>query len=187
MRMRNSLTHATHTFFQNNGFLYVQLPIITTTDAEGFSQKFIVATLSEKPAEIEGVTLEGLKVAIKEKSKLVEELKRSDSNKEAVAAALRDLRKTNELAKQLESKEKLRPSVEKGDETNSSKDFFSCQTYLTVSGRLHLQSYACSLGNVYSFGPRFRAERYQSVKNVAEMWVVELEMAFSELEVRKIC
>ena len=181
MRMRNSLTHATHTFFQNNGFLYVQMPIITTTDAEGFSQKFIVTTVSGKSAEMEGVSLEGLKAAVKEKTKLVEELKRSDSNKEALAAAIQDLRKTNEFANQLESREKLRPN--KGDDANFSKDFFSCQTYLTVSGRLHLQSYACSLGNVYSFGPRFRAERYQSMKHVAEMWMVELEMAFSELKV----
>ncbi|RVW34389.1 hypothetical protein VitviT2T_010441 [Vitis vinifera] len=195
MRMRDALTHATHNFFRNNEFLYVQVPIITTTDAEGFSERFIVTTLLGKSAEkvepksvheIEGVSLEALKAAIKEKSNLVEELKRSDSNKEALVAALWDLRKTNELAQQLESREKLHPgaSLNKADEINFSKDFFSRETYLTVSGRLHLQSYACSLGNVYSFGPRFRAE---SMKHVAEMWMVELEMAFSQLEDAMTC
>ncbi|KAL6339400.1 hypothetical protein AAG906_032931 [Vitis piasezkii] len=195
MRMRDALTHATHNFFRNNEFLYVQVPIITTTDAEGFSERFIVTTLLGKSAEkvepksvheIEGVSLEALKAAIKEKSNLVEELKRSDSNKEALVAALRDLRKTNELAQQLESREKLHPgaSLNKADEIDFSKDFFSRETYLTVSGRLHLQSYACSLGNVYSFGPRFRAE---SMKHVAEMWMVELEMAFSQLEDAMTC
>ncbi|KAJ9697480.1 hypothetical protein PVL29_009342 [Vitis rotundifolia] len=198
MRMRDALTHATHNFFQNNGFLYVQVPIITTTDAEGFSETFIVTTLLGKSAEkvepkyvheIEGVSLEALKAAIKEKSNLVEELKRSDSNKEALVAALRDLRKTNELAQQLESREELHPgaSLNKADEINFSEDFFSRQAYLTVSGRLHLQSYACSLGNVYSFGPRFRAERHESMKHVAEMWMVELEMAFSQLEDAMTC
>ncbi|KAJ0112518.1 hypothetical protein Patl1_01496 [Pistacia atlantica] len=191
MRIRSSLSFATHTFFQNNGFLYVQVPIITTTDAEGFSEKFQVTTLLEKAdkeepkaaEEIEGVSLDNIKAAIKEKSNQVEELKRSESNKEALAAALQDLRKTNELASQLEAKEKTQPAPSiKTDKINISEDFFSRQTYLTVSGRLHLESYACALGKVYSFGPRFRAEKKESSKQVAEMWMVEAEIAFSQLE-----
>ena len=87
MWMRNALTHATHTFFQNNGFLSIQVPIITTIDVEGFNKSFIVRMLLSKWAakveanyvhEIEGVSLEALKATIKEKSKLIEELKRSD-------------------------------------------------------------------------------------------------------------
>lgn len=62
-------------------------------------------------------------------------------------------------------------------------DYFSCQAFLTVSGRLHLESYACALGNVYSFGPRFKAQTIHSTRHVSEMWMVEAEMAFSELEV----
>lgn len=191
-RIRNALTFATHTFFQDHGFLYVQVPVVTTTDSEGFSEKFQVTTLFSKTEkqqpkttkDIEGVNLEILKGAIKEKRNIVDELKRSESNREALIAALLDLRKTNELASQLESKEKLKqaPSI-KTDEVDFSEDFFSCQTYLTVSGHLHLESYACALGNVYSFGPRFRAEKKVSTKHVAEMWMVEIEIGFSQLEV----
>ncbi|KAK0588758.1 hypothetical protein LWI29_005077 [Acer saccharum] len=182
MRIRNALTFASHTFFQNNGFLYVQVPVITTTDSEGCSEKFHVTTLIDRAdkedpntASVEGVSLDAIKSAIKEKSNLIEELKRSDSNKEALFAAEQDIRKTNELASQLEARQKSK-------KLNTREDFFSCQAYLTVSGRLHLESYACALGNVYSFGPRFRAEKSQSPKCVAEMWMVEVEMAFSQLE-----
>lgn len=192
MRIRSSLTHATHTFFQKHGFLYVQVPVITTTDSEGFSEKFQVTTLFDKreqegpktAKDIEGVNLDILKASIKEKSNKVEELKRSESNREALIAAVQDLRKTNELVSHLESRDKLlqAPSV-KTDKVNFSEDFFSRQTYLTVSGRLHLESYACALGNVYSFGPRFRAEKKESSKHAAEMLMVETEIAFSQLEV----
>lgn len=192
IRIRSSLTFATHTFFQNNGFLCVQVPIITTTDAEGFSEKFQVTTLLEKAdkegtnaaKEIEGVSLDNIKTAIKEKSHQVEQLKRSESNKEALVAALQDLKKTNELASKLEAREKTKPAPSiKTGKINISEDFFSRQIYLTVSGRLHLESYACALGNVYSFGPRFRAEKKESAKQGAEMWMVEAEIAFSLLEV----
>ncbi|KAK4847182.1 hypothetical protein QYF36_026689 [Acer negundo] len=179
LRIRNALTFASHTFFQNNGFLYVQVPVITSTDSEGCSEKFQVTKLIDKAdpntASVEGVSLDVIKSAIKEKSNLIEELKRSDSNKEALFAAEQDIRKTNELASQLEARQKSK-------KLNTYEDFFSCQAYLTVSGRLHLESYACALGNVYSFGPRFRAEKSQSPKCVAEMWMVEVEMAFSQLE-----
>lgn len=193
-RIRSALDFATHTFFQNRGFLHVQVPIITTTDSEGFSEKFQVTTLlgrtSKKEEQFVGVSdadcvsLETVKAAIEEKSSRVEQLKRSDSNREALAIAIQDLRKTNELAQQIEAREKSKPvTAVKPDLVNFNEDFFGRQSYLTVSGRLHLESYACSLGHVYSFGPRFRADKTVSAKHVAEMWTVEVEMAFSELEV----
>ncbi|XP_059660047.1 asparagine--tRNA ligase, cytoplasmic 2-like [Cornus florida] len=191
MRIRNTMTQATHTFFQNHGFLYVQVPIITSIDSEGFSEKFQVTTLFGEETKWErnamdetaGVSLEVVKASIEEKRKQVEELKRSESNKEALVAALQDLSRTNELALQLEAREKSKPGASlKTDEGDYSENFFSGCTYLTVSGRLHLESYACALGNVYSFGPRFRARKSESKKIVAEMWMVELEMAFSQLE-----
>lgn len=194
MRIRSALTFATQTFFQNHEFLCVQVPIITITDSEGFSEKFQVTTLLEKAEKMEepnaidnfeGVNLEVVKAAAREKSNVVEELKRTESNREALAAAVHDLRKTNELAAQLEAREnsKSKTSSIKTDKVKLSEDFFSRQAYLTVSGRLHLESYACALGNVYSFGPRFRASKAESSKQVAEMWMVEMEMAFSELKV----
>ncbi|GMI66352.1 SYNTHETASE C2, ASPARAGINYL-TRNA SYNTHETASE 2, asparaginyl-tRNA synthetase 2 [Hibiscus trionum] len=191
-RIRSALDFATHTFFQNHGFLHVQVPIITTTDPEGFSEKFQVTTLlgetSKKEASIgvsdsDGVSLETVKAAIKEKSSLVEQLKRSDSNREALAAAIQDLRKSNELAQQVETREKSKPvTAVKPDLVNFNADFFGRQSYLTVSGRIHLESYACALGHVYSFGPRFQADKRVSAKHVAEMWTAEAEMAFTQLE-----
>ncbi|KAF7825872.1 asparagine--tRNA ligase, cytoplasmic 2 [Senna tora] len=191
MRIRSSLSFATHSFFEHHGFLDVQVPIITTSDCEGLGKLFRVTTLDQKADkeklntihEIEGISLETLKAAAKEKSNLVEILKRSDSNREAQIAAIKDLKKTNELISQLEAKGKTKPATSlKADKVDSSEDFFSCQTYLTISGHLHLESYACALGNVYSFGPRFQADKTDSAKQAAEMWMVEVEMAFAQLE-----
>ncbi|WOG85995.1 hypothetical protein DCAR_0105189 [Daucus carota subsp. sativus] len=193
MRIRNALSHATRTFFHNNRFLNVEVPIITATDSEGSSEKFYVTTLSGHQTKMKNpismddaasVTLRSVKASIAEKHRQVEELMRTGSNKEAVAAALQDIRKTDDLAHQLEARERLRAdhANAKTNEPNVSNDFFPCETYSTVSGRLHLESYACALGNVYSFGPRFRAERSESKKSLPEMSMVELEMAFSQLE-----
>ncbi|CAL5195422.1 unnamed protein product [Lathyrus oleraceus] len=192
MRVRSALSFATHSFFKDHAFFDVQVPTITTTDTEGFSNMFQVTTTGNQKAdkeklstiyETEGVNLETMKEAVKEKSKLVETLKRSESNKEALAAAIQDLHKTNELALQLEGREKKKFGTSlKHDRVDSSEDFFSTKTYLTVSGRLHLESFASALGNVYSFGPRFQADKTDSAKHAAEMWMVEAEMAFAELK-----
>ncbi|KAL8106547.1 hypothetical protein AgCh_023347 [Apium graveolens] len=191
MRIRNALSHATHTFLQNKGFLNIYVPIITPTDSEGSSEKFHVTTLLEhqtKEEEIismddtEGVDLQSVKASVAEKSRQVDEHLRT-GNGEAYAAALEDLRKTDDLALQLEAREKSKANHTSVETDNKfSEDFFSCETYLTVSGRLHLESYACALGDVYSFGPRFHAERSESKKFLPEMSMVEVEMAFSQLE-----
>lgn len=62
-----------------------------------------------------------------------------------------------------------------------SKDFFHKPAYLTVSGQLQVESFACSLGKVYTFGPTFRAENSNTPRHLAEFWMVEPEMAFFEL------
>ena len=61
------------------------------------------------------------------------------------------------------------------------KDFFGRRTYLTVSGQLEVEPYCCSLGNVYTFGPTFRAENSNTPRHLAEFWMVEPEMAFCDL------
>jgi asparaginyl-tRNA synthetase len=61
------------------------------------------------------------------------------------------------------------------------KDFFGKPAYLTVSGQLQVESFACSLGNVYTFGPTFRAENSNTPRHLAEFWMVEPEMAFYDL------
>ncbi|MBR4741910.1 MAG: asparagine--tRNA ligase [Desulfovibrio sp.] len=60
-------------------------------------------------------------------------------------------------------------------------DFFSKQCNLTVSGQLEAETLACALGRVYTFGPTFRAENSNTPRHAAEFWMVEPEVAFSDL------
>ena len=61
------------------------------------------------------------------------------------------------------------------------KDFFGQESYLTVSGQLNAEAYACALSKVYTFGPTFRAENSNTSRHLAEFWMVEPEMAFADL------
>ncbi len=63
-----------------------------------------------------------------------------------------------------------------------SRDFFEVPANLTVSGQLEAEIYALALGDVYTFGPTFRAENSNTTRHLAEFWMVEPEMAFCELE-----
>ena len=72
------------------------------------------------------------------------------------------------------------PRNDKG-EIDYSKDFFGRPTFLTVSGQLEAEIYACALGKVYTFGPTFRAENSNTARHLAEFWMIEPEMAFFEL------
>ncbi len=62
-----------------------------------------------------------------------------------------------------------------------SQDFFGKQAALTVSGQLSAECLACAIGNVYTFGPTFRAENSNTARHAAEFWMVEPEMAFADL------
>lgn len=62
-------------------------------------------------------------------------------------------------------------TTRKPDSQPDIKDFFNKPAFLTVSGQLSAESYACSLANVYSFGPTFRAENSNTTKHLAEFWV----------------
>lgn len=61
-------------------------------------------------------------------------------------------------------------------------DFFSKPTYLTVSGQLNGETLACALGDIYTFGPTFRAENSNTSRHLAEFWMIEPEMAFADLD-----
>ena len=63
-----------------------------------------------------------------------------------------------------------------------SSDFFSKKTHLTVSGQLEAELGALGLGNVYTFGPTFRAENSNTSRHLAEFWMVEPEVAFADLK-----
>ena len=62
------------------------------------------------------------------------------------------------------------------------QDFFGKETFLTVSGQLNVETYACALSNVYTFGPTFRAENSNTTRHLAEFWMIEPEVAFAELK-----
>ena len=70
----------------------------------------------------------------------------------------------------------------KNDRTDFSEDFFGKRAYLTVSGQLEAEFLAMSLGNVYTFGPTFRAENSNTTRHLSEFWMIEPEMAFADLE-----
>ncbi len=61
------------------------------------------------------------------------------------------------------------------------QDFFGKETNLTVSGQLEAETYAMSLGKVYTFGPTFRAENSNTSRHLAEFWMIEPEVAFMDL------
>ncbi|MDB6081877.1 MAG: asnS [Chlamydiia bacterium] len=127
-RVRNALAFATHRFFQERGFLYVNTPIITGSDCEGAGEMFQVTTL--------------------------------DMNNP--------------------------PKTDKGV-VDTTKDFFAKPTYLTVSGQLAGETYACGLSDVYTFGPTFRAENSNTSRHLAEFWMIEPEMAFADLNDNMEC
>ena len=121
-RVRSVAAHAIHTFFQEQGFVYVHTPLITGSDCEGAGEMFRVTTMD-----------------------------------------LNDL-----------------PRTEDGKVDNS-QDFFGKETSLTVSGQLNAESFAMAFGDVYTFGPTFRAENSNTQRHAAEFWMIEPEMAFADL------
>lgn len=73
------------------------------------------------------------------------------------------------------------PKTEDG-KTDFSEDFFGKSTNLTVSGQLNAENFAMAFGDVYTFGPTFRAENSNTQRHAAEFWMIEPEMAFSDLD-----
>lgn len=122
MRVRLVLSFAIHKYFQENGFFYVNTPIITGSDAEGAGEMFRVTTLDAK-----------------------------------------------------------NPPLNENGSVQYSEDFFGKETNLTVSGQLEAETFAMSLGKVYTFGPTFRAENSNTSRHLAEFWMVEPEVAFLDL------
>ncbi len=74
------------------------------------------------------------------------------------------------------------PRLPNSSEIDYSKDFFGKPAHLTVSGQLEGEFLALSLGNIYTFGPTFRAENSNTARHLAEFWMMEPEIAFADLE-----
>ncbi|NXD83479.1 SYNM protein, partial [Halcyon senegalensis] len=114
LRIRSEATAAIHSFFQDNGYVHIHTPIITSNDCEGAGELF-----------------------------------------------------------QIEVSWFSRQSAEK-------THFFNVPAFLTVSGQLHLEVMAGAFTRVFTFGPTFRAENSQSRRHLAEFYMVEAELSFTE-------
>ncbi|MFA6527105.1 MAG: asparagine--tRNA ligase [Candidatus Babeliales bacterium] len=121
-RVRSALAFATHTFFQQRGFLYVHTPIVTAADCEGAGEMFRVTTLPEN-----------------------------------------------------------NPPLKQDKTVDTAQDFFGRSAFLTVSGQLNGEAYACAVSDIYTFGPTFRAENSNTSRHLAEFWMIEPEMAFADI------
>lgn len=158
-RVRNALARATHQFFQERGFLYLHAPIITSHDCEGAGEMFGVTTLLAKaeadaalprpsPEDLavhEGRVAKGeasvaeLKAAEKPDNK---KIKKEEKNLEKTRAALRDVRCQMAAVGGL-------PRDPDSGQIDFSKDFFSRPSYLSVSGQLDAEIYACAMTSVF--------------------------------------
>lgn len=79
--------------------------------------------------------------------------------------------------------EMFRVVTMEGEKVRTGKEeFFGRPTYLTVSGQLEGETFACALSDIYTFGPTFRAENSNTSRHAAEFWMIEPEMAFCDLE-----
>ncbi|KAM3400858.1 hypothetical protein ACQJBY_005597 [Aegilops geniculata] len=193
-RIRHQLAYATHSFFDENGFLYIHTPIITTSDCEGAGEMFQVTALfsqtekvekelKENPAPSEA-DVEAAKLVVKEKGDAVAQLKAAKASKQEITAAVSMLTKAKENVLRVEERSKLKPGLPLKDDGKIAfeNDFFKRQAFLTVSGQLQVETYACALSNVYTFGPTFRAENSHTSRHLAEFWMVEPEIAFANLQ-----
>jgi len=194
-RVRSTLAGGIHEFFQEKaGFVYVQTPLITASDCEGAGEMFRVTTLDlddvtslptiqkESDKTSESVELTGeqkaqLEEKIKAKGDEIRRLKEEGISKDDLAPHITEL---------LAIKDELaNPSSENDNKASVgvdySEDFFGKPAYLTVSGQLGGETHACALGDIYTFGPTFRAENSQTARHLAEFHMVEPEMAFADL------
>ena len=68
------------------------------------------------------------------------------------------------------------------DNTEFENDFFGKESFLTVTGQLHVEAFAMAFRDVYTFGPAFRAENSNTSRHASEFWMIEPEIAFADLE-----
>lgn len=75
-----------------------------------------------------------------------------------------------------------KPPLDENGHVDHKQDFFGKETNLTVSGQLEGETYALALGEIYTFGPTFRAENSNTARHLAEFWMIEPEMAFYDIQ-----
>lgn len=168
MRIRHSMAYATHTFFHNHGFLYIHTPILTGADCEGAGEQFGVTTMlgsDHLATDIEVPVIEPPEV--EDPSTL--------SKKELKRRAKKEAQEKKNLDPTKPVHENVPGAVD------YSKDFFNKRVNLTVSGQLNVETHACALSDVYTFGPTFRAENSHTGRHLAEFWMIEPEICFADL------
>ncbi|SBT31682.1 asparagine--tRNA ligase, putative [Plasmodium ovale wallikeri] len=190
IRIRNALAIATHLFFQSRGFLYIQTPLITTSDCEGGGEMFTVTTLLDESGTIASIPKVRAKLPKKDKREdKAAEVPAETSAKTPAETSAETSTETPEKAKTetvLNGSEAVTTSLGSSFSWNNylvdyRKDFFAKQAFLTVSGQLSLENICSSMGDVYTFGPTFRAENSHTSRHLAEFWMIEPEIAFSDL------
>ena len=203
-RIRNALAFATHQFFNSRGFLYVHTPIITAADCEGAGEMFQVTTLLNQVDQLAAadtdssspVDLEMLRTQVAAQGEAVKSAKaaaaadkKSADLAAASKAAISELMRVKEAFAKAEEKARVVGGIKRTSEgkIDYSEDFFGKPAYLTVSGQLNGEYYACGLSNVYTFGPTFRAENSHTARHLAEFWMIEPEMAFCTLDDDMAC
>lgn len=198
-RVRSALAYATHQFFQTNGFVYVHTPILSASDCEGAGEMFQVTTLINEydRAVREGVPtaeqLQSLQAAVSQAGGRLADLKQAAKADEAlkpkVAEAVQELLQAKEQLGEAEGRVAAARGLPLKPEggVDYKTDFFGRPTYLTVSGQLNGEMYACAMGDIYTFGPTFRAENSNTSRHLAEFWMIEPEMAFADLEDDMAC
>ncbi|CAD7698106.1 unnamed protein product, partial [Ostreobium quekettii] len=195
-RIRNALARATHLFFQEHGFLYMHSPLVTTSDCEGAGEMFQVTTLLSKVDEeskrptVSAEDVEHLAVEVEKQGAVVKEAKAAAAgdkgNKELKSTADAEVAKLLALKKEQQEVTKRARYVGglarlADGRVDYSEDFFSKPAFLTVSGQLQGEYYACGLTSIYTFGPTFRAEDSNTSRHLAEFWMIEPEIAFCDL------
>ncbi|GJP44724.1 hypothetical protein CLOM_g4080 [Closterium sp. NIES-68] len=117
-----------------------------------------------------------------------EALKEAKASKEEIKAGVAELTKAKEALAALEARsEDAGPAAaEEGGGRQGAGGLcgrlLRAAGVLTVSGQLQVETYACALSSVYTFGPTFRAENSHTTRHLAEFWMVEPEIAFADLE-----
>ena len=172
MRLRNACAFATHSFFNERGFLYIHTPIITSSDCEGAGEAFHVSTVLKGGRKSKMPDLQQKKEREEEEKK-----KQKKSKKEK-----KKEKKEEKKEEQVSAPEDPKIAEELRDQIDFSQDFFGKEAYLTVSGQLNVEPFACSMSSVYTFGPTFRAENSNTTRHLAEFWMIEPEIAFAQLE-----
>jgi len=156
LRIRNHLTQAINQYFQQNEFLHIHTPILTSNDCEGGGQVFKVSSdHSTTPEDQQSRMTSSLSITSPEDHQP-------------------NTKETKKKRVEKENESEVLPAAD----PNTSQEYFDKAVYLTVSGQLHLEAVCNGISKVYTFNPAFRAEKGRTRRHLSEFWMVEAEVAF---------